>query len=498
MSAPLSDHLLAQFSALVGSAYALSEPEAQQPYLREWRDLYQGSSPLVLRPGSVAEVSAILKLAHETGTAIVPQGGNTGLVGGQIPGLSRTCSDESLHAIGSSAGSSDQQAGRPEIVVSLNRLNAIRSVDPTGNTMIVEAGVPLYQIQKAAHDVDRLFPLSLGSEGTCQIGGNLSTNAGGTAVLSYGNTRDLALGLEVVLADGTIWHGLRALRKDNTGYDLKHLFIGAEGTLGIITAAVLKLFPKPQSKATAFLGLPSPEHALAVFNHARALAGPALTGFELMPRIGLDFVLKHSAGTRHPLAQDHAWYCLLELSNRGDAQDGEALLETILSDALEVGWIDDGAVAQSGQQSDAFWHLRLAMSEVQKAEGGSIKHDISVPVASVPAFLEEAIAAVEAFLPGCRPVPFGHLGDGNIHFNISQPVDMNKANYLAQWDTMNAVVHKIVLGYGGSISAEHGIGFLKRDLLQSVKDPVELAIMRALKQALDPQNILNPGKVLTI
>ncbi|MBO6755348.1 MAG: FAD-binding oxidoreductase [Roseibium sp.] len=461
------------FGKLIGAGNVITDPVDQAPYLVEWRDLYHGRTPMVLRPGSTEDVGAIMRYASQNGIAIVPQGGNTGLVGGQIP----------------------RESGL-EVVLSLGRMNRIRAVDPQGFTITVEAGVVLEAVQTAAEEADRLFPLSLGAQGSCQIGGNISTNAGGTAVLAYGNTRDLVLGLEVVLANGEIWNGLRTLRKDNTGYDLKQLFIGAEGTLGIITAAALKLFPKPKKLEAAFVGLASPEDALALFSIAKAQAGPVLTGFELMPRTGVEFCLRHLGGARDPLTGPHNWYALMELSSGSDAFEIRALQEAILAEAFETGLVEDAAFAQSLQQVKDFWHIRHGMSEVQKEEGGSIKHDVSVPVALIPEFLAEAIAAVEAFVPGCRPVPFGHLGDGNIHFNVSQPEGADKAAFVAKWDEMNTIVHGIVHKFGGSISAEHGIGRLKKDLLPGVKSKVELDLMRRLKQALDPEGILNPGRVL--
>lgn len=465
--------LLDRFVAIVGERNALTDPADQAAHLTEWRDLYRGETPVVLKPGSTAEVSAILSLADESGTTIVPQGGNTGLVGGQIP-----------------------MPGRGEVVLSLARLNRIRTVDPAGNTIAVEAGVTLDAVHRAAEAVDRLFPLTLASQGSCQIGGNIATNAGGTAVLSHGNTRALVLGLEVVLADGRVWNGMRGLLKDNAGYDLKQLFIGSEGTLGVVTAAVLKLRPRPRETSVAIAGLSSPEAALALLQTAQAEAGGDLTGFELMIGEGLAFALRHLPGARDPLSARHAWYVLLEVaSGRGDGSARRAM-EAALSTAIESGAVDDAVVAESLAQADAFWALRHGMSEVQKHEGGSIKHDVSVSVADVPAFLAEAIAAVREAFPGCRPVPFGHMGDGNIHFNVSQPVGADKAAYLAEWDRMNAVVHGVVQRFHGSVAAEHGVGRLKRDLIAGLKDPVELALMRTLKQALDPKGILSPGRVL--
>ena len=464
--------ILDRMAGIVGTKNVITDADAMVPYLKEWRDLFRGKAQGIVRPGSTAEVAELVKLAAKTGTVLVPQGGNTGLVGGQIP----------------------ISEGR-EVILSLQRLDKIRAVDTDGDTMIVEAGVTLKRAQDAAEAAGRLFPLSLASEGSCTIGGNLSTNAGGTAVLAYGNARELCMGLEVVLPDGRIWNGLRQLRKDNTGYDLKNLFIGAEGTLGIITAAVLKLFPAPAARATAFLAVPDPAAALELLNAAKAGAGGTLTTFELMPRIGMDFVLRHASGTRDPLSESSPWYVLMEVS----AQQASGLdehVEAFLGEALEKGIVTDAALAGSLSQRADFWKLREMLSEVQTYEGGSIKHDVSVPIHATPEFLARAIAAVEAMVPGCRPVPFGHLGDGNIHFNVSQPVGADKAGFLARWSEMNEAVHAIVAELHGSISAEHGIGRLKRDLLPGVKDPVELDLMRTIKKTLDPQGILNPGAVL--
>jgi len=466
----LDGGLLARFAAIVGARNAITQPAEIAPYISEERGLYHGCSPLVLRPGSPDEVAAILRLANETRTPIVPQGGNTGLVGGQTP----------LNG---------------EIVVSLKRLDRIREVDPTSNTMTCEAGVVLVRAQEAAAAAGRLFPLSLGAEGTCTIGGNLSTNAGGTGALAYGVARELVLGLEVVLADGRVMHNLRKLKKDNTGYDLRHLFIGAEGTLGIITAAVLKLFPRPRSVETAFIGMASPHAALALFNLANERAGGSVTGFELIPRIALEFAVRHAPACRDPLNGSHPWYVLLELSSQ--AREGlRAAIEEILTAGAEQNLVADATIAASLEQAKAFWLLRHHIADTQKYEGGSIKHDVSVPVTAVPDFIVAASAAVEAMIPGCRPCPFGHLGDGNVHFNISQPPGADRAAFLAHWDEVNAAVFAIVARHGGSISAEHGIGVMKRALLPGVKDPVALSLMRALKRTLDPNHILNPGKVL--
>lgn len=472
LAPPMPASLVERFAALVGPRHAITDPHDQAPYLRDDRGLYHGRTPLVVRPGSTAEVAAVLKLAHETGTPVVPQGGATGLVGGHVP-----------HETGA------------EIVLSLTRMKAIRAIDPAGNTITVDAGVTLQETQDAAAAVNRLFPLNIGSKGSCTIGGNLSTNAGGTQAIAYGMARDLVLGLEVVLADGRVWNGLRTLKKDNTGYDLKHLFMGAEGTLGVITGAVLKLFPAPRAIEAAWVAVPSPAAALALLERAQERAGPTVTGFELMPRNLFGFVLKHLAGARDPLAAPAPWYVLMELST-ASAQGLRETLEEILAAGFEAGIVEDAAIAETIDQRNAFWRLREGMSEVQKFEGGSIKHDVSVPVAAVPAFIAEANAACEALIEGCRVVPFGHLGDGNIHYNVSQPVGADKEAFLARWDEVQALVHGIVRKFGGSISAEHGIGRMKRDLLPGVKDPVELELMRSLKALLDPKGILNPGKVL--
>ena len=467
--AVISPDIIARLTQIVGANNAITDPAEQEGYLVEERGLYHGHTPLVLRPGSVAEVAAILRLANETKTPIVPQGGNTGLVGGQVP-----------------------HGG--EVLLSLKRLDRIREVDATSNAMTCEAGVVLAKAQAAAADVDRLFPLSLGAEGSCTIGGNLSTNAGGTSALAYGVARDLVLGLEVVLADGQIWHGLNKLKKDNTGYDLKHLFMGAEGTLGVITAAVLKLFPRTRAVETAFIGLPSPRAAIALLNLVQERTGGAATSFELIKSLGLELALRHGRGVRDPLPSKHPWYVLLQLSSQSAGL--RAVMEDVLAAAAERRLIEDATIAESLDQAKAFWHIREILPEVQKPEGGSVKHDISVPIALVPQFLEQADAAVEKLIPGVRPVPFGHVGDGNIHYNVSQPVGADKEAFLARWYEVNAVVDDVVAKLGGSISAEHGIGVMKRDLLPGVKDPVALNLMRTFKRTLDPNNILNPGKVV--
>jgi FAD/FMN-containing dehydrogenase len=466
---PLPPELVDKFRKIVGDKYAVTDAADIAPYVTEERDLFHGRSPLVLRPGSTGEVAAICRLATEHRIALVPQGGNTGLVGGQTP-------------------------HNGEVVVSLRRMDKIREVDTASNTMTCEAGVILQIAQQHAAEVDRLFPLSLGAEGSCTIGGNLSTNAGGTTALAYGVAREMALGLEVVLADGRVLNLLSKLKKDNTGYDLRNLFIGAEGTLGIITAATLKLFPKPRAIETAFVGLRSPADALKLLSIAQNEAAGTLTSFELLSEIAVDFSIRHGIDVRDPLESKHRWYVLMELSSPRD--DARATLEAILAKGLEDEIVDDAVIAANLSQRQSFWKLRDEMSAAQKPEGGSIKHDISVPVAAVPAFIEEADAAVVKLIPGSRPVPFGHLGDGNIHYNVSQPISGNAADFLDRWHEVNAVVFEIVLRMGGSISAEHGIGVLKRDELPDVKDKTAIALMRQIKALLDPHGIMNPGKVL--
>jgi D-lactate dehydrogenase (cytochrome) len=379
--------------------------------------------------------------------------------------------------------------------MSLNRLDKIREVDPVSNTITVEAGVTLQRTREAAAEVDRLYPQLLPSEGTCTIGGNLSTNAGGTAALAHGIARSHALGLEVVLADGRVLNNLNKLKKDNTGYDLKNLFIGAEGTLGVITAAVLRLVPRPRSIEAAFVGLASPEDALKLLLLAQERTGSDVTSFELMARLGIEAVLRYGTGCRDPLGEPHPWYVLIELSSQ--MRSGlRTVIEEILAEGHARGLIADAAIADSIEQAKMFWRVRELFGEVQRHVGGSIKHDVSVPVAAVPAFIAEANAAVTRLIPGSRPLPFGHLGDGNIHYNVNQPEGADKAAFVARWDDVNAVVFEVVAKYGGSISAEHGIGVMKRDLLAKVKDPVALDLMRTLKRTLDPKGILNPGKVL--
>ncbi len=471
-SAPPDNDLLGRFAAIVGEANALREPDEMAPYAREPRGLWAGVPAMVLRPGSVDEVAAILSLATETRTPVVPQGGNTGLVGGQMPDKSGS-----------------------EVILSLSRLNRIRDLDVASATITAEAGVILQTVQQAADDAGLLFPLSLASQGSCQVGGNLSSNAGGTGVLAYGNARELCLGVEVVLPTGEILDDLRKLKKDNTGYDLKNLFVGAEGTLGVITAAVLKLFPKPKGMEVAWVGVNSPADALDLLNLATGLAGPGLTAFELVRAIALDFAVRHIPGAVAPLAQPFPWYVLIEVSSGRSPEDALALSQAILETGYERGLVGDAAVASSLAQQQAFWKLRESLSEAQKHEGGSIKHDISVPVARIPEFIERAAAAVEKVKPGARVCCFGHMGDGNLHYNISEPA-AGDPHFLDAYPEMNRAVHDIVRDLDGSISAEHGIGRLKRAELLETAPAVGIDLMRRIKAAFDPAGIMNPGKVI--
>jgi FAD/FMN-containing dehydrogenase len=450
-----------RLKSVVGEKGFTEDPLEIAPYLEEWRGKYQGRSGLMLKPASTAEVSAILAICNETGTPIVPQGGNTGLVGGQIP-------------------------FQGEVLLSLKRLRQV-AVDAKGMTMIAGAGLTLAEAQKTAEDAGLMFPLTLASEGSCTIGGNIATNAGGNHVIRYGMMRALVLGLEVVLADGRILPMMKALPKDNSGYDLKQIFIGSEGTLGVITAATLRLFARPAEIAVAFAALPSPEAALDLLGYMQARL--PLSAFELVPAIALDLVMKHIPGARAPLAENTPWYVLIEVAGNAGVRNE---LETALA---EQNFASDATVAHSEAQAQELWRIRESISEAQKKEGASIKHDISVPVAAIPAFIRKATVAVTEKFPGARPITFGHLGDGNLHFNFNAPQGQDK-KFLEQWDEIQLTVHDIVNEFGGSISAEHGIGTMKRDLLPRYKSHEELDAMRALKHAFDPKNILNPGKLI--
>jgi len=455
--------------AIVGASRVLTDAGDVAPYCTDWRGRYSGSASCVVLPGSTEEVAAVVSACAAGSTAIVPQGGNTGLCGGATP----------------TGG---------EVLIALTRLNRIRAVDADNNSITVEAGCTLQAVQDAAAAADRLFPLSLAAEGSATIGGNLSTNAGGVQVLRYGNARELALGLEVVLADGRIWNGLRALRKDNTGYDLKHLFIGAEGTLGLITAATLKLFPRPRAQATAWVAVPDPAAAVALLGRLRDAAGDNVTAFEIVGRPALDLVLKHIPNARDPLAGKPAWQVLIELSGARD--NLSATLEGALESAAGDGILDDAVVASSAAQTAALWALRENVSEAQKIEGVSIKHDIAVPVSRIAEFIARADAALQAAFPAVRIVCFGHIGDGNLHYNQSRPDAQSNAEFIAQTESVNRIVHDLVHELGGSISAEHGLGQLKREEVLRYKSQTEMDLMRAVKQALDPRRLMNPGKLL--
>ena len=464
------------FTSLIGAANVINEASEMAPYLSDWRGRYRGSALCVLRPASTEEVAACVALCRERGLAIVAQGGNTGLVGGATP----------LAAA----------AGRLQVVLSLTRLKRIRGIDVDNNTITVESGCILRDVQEAAAAVGRLFPLSLAAEGSATLGGNLSTNAGGVQVLRYGNMRDLTLGLEVVLADGRVWDGLRGLRKDNTGYDLKHLFIGAEGTLGVITAAVLKLFPRLQTRATAWLALPDPAAAVTLLGRLREGFGERVSAFEIIGRSALDLVLRHIPGARPPLPEAHDWQLLVELSDAQANAELQAQLEAALAEESARGLVLDAAVANSEAQAEALWQLRENISEAQRLEGVSIKHDVAVPLSAIAQFIARADAALAQAFPGLRIVCFGHIGDGNLHYNQSKPLAQDNAQFVEQTEQVNRIVHDLVHQLGGSISAEHGLGQLKRGEVRRYKSDVEMEMMGRIKQALDPDGMFNPGKLI--
>ncbi len=468
----MSTDFLAQCVQVVGDAHVLTG-DAMSAYLTDWRRRHTGRARAVLRPADTGETAALVRLCIQHRVPIVPQGGNTGLVLGSVP-----------------------DAGGDAVVLSLARLNRIRAVDTINDTLTADAGCPLQKIQEAAAAAGRLFPLSLASEGSCTIGGNLSTNAGGTAVLRYGNARELTLGLEVVTAQGEIWDGLRGLRKDNTGYDLRDLFIGAEGTLGIITGAVLKLFAQPAARVTALFALDSPRAALDLLALARQRCDASLTGFELISDVCLQLVEKHFSSLHSPFASRHPQYVLLELSDAESEQHAAALLEGVANAAFERALVNDAVVANSLSQSAALWALRERISEAQALEGKNIKHDIALPISHVADFIAETDAALHAHFPGCRMVTFGHLGDGNLHYNVSAPIGDDADAFLLKQSGVNLVVHDSVHRHGGSISAEHGLGALKRDDIRRYKSGTEMDMMMAIKRALDPLNLMNPGKVL--
>lgn len=466
-----TSEILERLRAIVGEAHVVTDT-ATATFATDWRKRYFGRPLAVVMPGSTADVAAVVKLCAETRTTIVPQGGNTGLCGGATPDAS----------------------GR-QLIVNLSRVNRIRAIDTINNTITVEAGCVLATLQQAAERAERLFPLSLAAEGSCQIGGNLSTNAGGVQVLRYGNTRELVLGLEVVLASGEIWDGLRGLRKDNTGYDLKHLFIGAEGTLGIVTAAVLKLFPRPRARATAVAALDTPRAALRLLEHVQSRCGDRLTAFELFSAICVDLVRKHFR-VPAPFRVGYPQYALLELSDTQAGDGVSTLLEATLGESIETGIARDVAVATSSAQTKQLWQLRELVSEAQAAEGPNIKHDISLPISRIGDFIERTDARLAAAFSGVRMVTFGHVGDGNLHYNVAHPEGGDSAAFVARTADVNRIVHDSVAEFGGSISAEHGLGQYKRDEIARYKSRVEMDLMRAVKRALDPLGIMNPGKVL--
>ncbi len=456
------------FTALLGEKYVITNQSDVAPFTEEPRHLFKNTCPCVLKPQNTEQISKIMDYANKQKLAIVPQGGNTGLVGGQVP------------------------AHDNEIILSLSRLNGDIEVSKSTQSLSCSSGNTLLQIQQAAAEAGLYFPLSLGSEGSCQIGGNISTNAGGTGVLKYGNMRDLVLGLEVVLADGEIWNGLRTLRKNNTGYDLKHLFIGGEGTLGIITKATLKLFTKPNHITTAFCAIDCPQKAVDLLSMMQKLSNNQIHAFELISQVAIDLVAKHSQNSRFALDEKSPWYILLDM---GTDING---LTDILEQAFNAELITNAAIAQNETQAKEFWYPRHIIPEMQTMEGGSIKHDISVPIANIPDFIKSGTAIVQAIVPNCRPVTFGHIGDGNLHYNVSQPVNMDKQEYLSYWAEMNAAVNQLVMSYDGSFSAEHGIGQLKVQTMSDYKSKIELKMMRQIKQQFDPNNILNPNKTVPL
>lgn len=471
--APVADDVIARLKEIVGPRGYTTDPDEIAPWTKSWRDNWQGAVPIIVRPASTEEVAAVVRLCAETGTPIVPQGGNTGLTGASQP-----------------------HDDNSEIILSLARMNRVRDVDLMNDTMTVEAGCILEQLQNEAAGHNRLFPLSLAAEGSCMIGGNLSTNAGGTQVLRYGNARNLVLGLEVVLADGRIWNGLRGLRKDNTGFDLKHLFIGAEGTLGIITAAVLRLFPSPSERQTALVAVPDPAAAVRLLSRTRDAVGEQVTGFEIMNRLSVAMALANVPGVIDPLEEPHPWYVLMDITGQGAPGSLREAVEGFLAEALEAGDALDAALAANESQQAALWKIRESIPEAQNHEGVSVKHDVSVPVSRIPDFLGRADAALAAAYPGIRLVAFGHIGDGNIHYNPAEPEGSTPGAFNAEKPAVNRIVHDLIAELNGSISAEHGIGRLRLEENLHYKSPIEIELMVTLKRALDPANLLNPGKVV--
>lgn len=465
-------HLIERLRGAVGDAGLILDAEAQAGYLTDWPRKWSGATPVVVRPASTDEVAAVMRICHETHTPVVPQGGNTGMTGAGIP---------------------DKHGG--QVLLSLNRMNRILEIDPISNTMTVEAGVVLQHVQAAAADADRFFPLSLGAEGSCTIGGNLATNAGGIAVLRYGNTRDLTLGVEVVLPDGRVWDGLRALRKDNSGYDLRDLFIGSEGTLGIITRAVLKLFPAQHGRATAWVGVASHRHAVQLLSAMQAVCGERIIAFEMMSEFGLSTILRHVVDTQRPLDDIYPYYVLVEIAD-AQREAPAAMLEEALEQALDSGLAQDVVIAVNDRQRQAMWKIREGVSQAQLREGHPLKHDIALPIAKLVPFIDEADAIVAAHFPTLPVLNFGHIGDGNLHYNVLLPHDLRDAERERLTMDVNLKIHDLAIAHRGSISAEHGVGQLRRDELRRYKSAVETDLMLAIKRALDPDQLMNPGKVL--
>ena len=465
--------IVERIAAVLGAAGVIADEPAMAPYMIDWRKRYTGRPLAVVRPASTREAAEVVKICSQTRTAVVPQGGNTGLQGGSITDSSGT-----------------------QILLSTARMNRVRAIDPVNNTITVEAGCVLAEVQRAAEGAGRLFPLSLGAEGSATLGGNLSTNAGGTGVLRYGNTRDLALGLEVVLASGEVWEGLRGLRKDNTGYDLKHLFIGAEGTLGVITAAVMKLYPMPAARLAGIAALRSPGDAIRLLEIAQRQSGDSLTGFEMFSDFCLSLVRKHFPEMPAPFRSPHPQYVLIEISDSKSEQSGREAIEAVLSEGVEAGIVADAVVAQSLAQAQAMWALRENITEAQAREGQNLKHDVSVPVSRIAEFIAATDAAVRLAYPRARLVTFGHLGDGNLHYNVAGPRDVPPDAFLREAAGLTRIVHDSVAQFNGSISAEHGLGQAKREEIRRYKSALELDLMRSIKSALDPLGIMNPGKVL--
>lgn len=468
----MDEELIEQFAAVVGPQGLVTDPSQQQPYCTDWLGKWQGKCALVVRPATTDEVAGVVRLCHTHGIPIVTQGGNTGMSGGATP---------------DTTGS--------QVIISLTRMRTIRQVDAVNDTLTVDAGVLLADVQSAAADAGRYFPLSLGAEGSCSIGGNLASNAGGTAVLRYGNTRELTLGLEVVLPDGRIWNGLRALRKDNTGYDLRDLFIGSEGTLGIITGAVLKLYPRPTGRATAWVGCDTPQQLTELLALLRSRCGERLVACEMLSAACMRLIVDHVDGARHPLEQALPYNGLIELADTHPAQL-EELLTSVLGEGLERGLIADATIASNQTQAGDFWRLREGISQAQVRAGKAIKHDIALPISRLPAFIEQTDTLLEGCAPQFPLINFGHIGDGNLHYNVLLPKDTPPPDFAMYTERLNRLVHDQVTKFGGSISAEHGVGQLRRDELKRYKDPLEMELMLRIKQALDPNQLMNPGKLL--